>query len=140
MRDWTPKRSKRAAQVVFFGACAVGVLVMLEYPSNLAAMAAALGGMGAAFAAARSLTASKRERGGWAGSSAPDDTLPRPRPSRWLWGAAGGFTAGAVASYCLLLADQAHGGHALWPLYSFVGFVAAGAAASAVLAAKLTRW
>ncbi len=140
MRDWAPKRGRRAAQVVFFGACAVGVLVMLKYPSSIAARAAALGGMGAAFAVARSLTAGKGGRGGRAGSSAPAGTPPRPRPSRWLWGAAAGFTGGAAASYWLLLIDQRHGGHALWPLYLFIGFVVAGAAASSVLAAKLTRW
>lgn len=140
MRDWTPKSSSRAAQVIFLGACAVGVLVMLMFPSSLAARAAALGGMAAAFAVARSLTAGRGKRGAWAGPSASAGTPPRPRPSRWLWGAAGGFTAGAVASYWLLLIDQGHGGRALWPLYLFVGFVVAGAAASSVLAAKLTRW
>ena len=132
-------RRRRVAQAVFLGACALGVLLMLEYPSSIAARTVALGGMAAAFSVARSLAGGPGRPAGGPGPSAPEGRS-RARPGRLLWAAAGGLAAGAVASFWLMLADQAHGGRAVWPLYVFVGFILAGAAVWSVLGAKLMRW
>ena len=105
------------------------LLLVTKDGSSFLASAIAMGLAAAGFGVAR-------WGAGWAGS--PQSGLPargaaapagrparRPRRLRWTINAAlAGLTS---VAFWLALEDQAHGGHAVWPLYAFAGLALVGA-------------
>lgn len=127
-----------AALIILF-ALAV-VLVTADGSSFLAsiiAMGLAVAGFGVArWGAARA----GRPQGGLPARRAEAPAgRPRGRSRRWRWTVNAALAALTCVAFWLALEDEAHGGHAVWPLYVFAGLALVGAVWSVLGKALLRR-
>lgn len=136
-------RARLIRRVVIALAIAMFVMagaIMAEMPNNFPAQGLAMALLLAGVALARSRAAHPELPPGWMGGEAQAEADRKlNRPGCALWIACVVSSAGALVSFWLMLVSQAHGGHVVWPLYSFVAYVIVGAGVSGALVAKLVR-
>lgn len=128
-----PRRSLAYLGVGMVALAAVGLVLARGAIPVLAALAVLFAGGRLVRAGA---SATPRAPGGGPGALS---FLRRLRANRALWIAGALLAAGTAASYWLVSDDQAHGGHAVWPLYLFAGFALAGAVVWSILGTSLMQ-